>query len=63
VSLEDEAKDVLLKLGLWWWPDADPGKLRDAAGAWRTFAKAVDDVRAPVDNAAATSWAPCSRCV
>lgn len=51
MSVEDEAKKILLKMGLWW-PDADSGKLRDAAGAWRTFADAVDDVRGPVNSAA-----------
>jgi RHS repeat-associated protein len=51
VSIEDEAKKVLLKLGMWW-PDANSGTLRHAADAWRTFADAVDDVRTPVNNAA-----------
>jgi hypothetical protein len=46
VSVEDEAKHILMKMGLWW-PDADSGKLRDAADAWRVFAKAVDDARGP----------------
>ncbi|MBY8887322.1 DUF6531 domain-containing protein [Streptomyces sp. PTM05] len=40
-------------MGLWW-PDADSGTLRTAAGAWRTFATAVDDVRTPVNNTAAS---------
>ncbi|MGW1182636.1 RHS repeat-associated core domain-containing protein [Streptomyces drozdowiczii] len=53
MSIEDEAKDLLLKLGLWW-PDANSGTLRSAAGAWRTFADAVDDVRTPVNNAASS---------
>jgi hypothetical protein len=51
VSVEDEAKKILMKMGLWW-PDADTGKLRDAADAWRTFADAVDDVRGPANSAA-----------
>lgn len=51
MSVEDEAKDLLLKLGMWW-PDANSGTLRSAATAWRTFADAVDDVRTPVNNAA-----------
>nr|WP_158942335.1 polymorphic toxin type 17 domain-containing protein [Streptomyces sp. ERV7] len=51
MSLEDEAKKVLLKLGMWW-PDANSGTLRHAAQAWRTFADAVDDVRTPVNNTA-----------
>ncbi|MFE2288517.1 hypothetical protein ACFXDJ_30670 [Streptomyces sp. NPDC059443] len=50
---EDEAKDLLLTLGLWW-PDANSGTLRHAADAWRTFADAVDDVRTPVNNAASS---------
>ncbi|MFJ2403372.1 DUF6531 domain-containing protein [Streptomyces xanthochromogenes] len=37
-----------------WWPDANSGTLRHAAGAWRTFADAVDDVRTPVNNAASS---------
>ncbi len=51
MSAEDEAKHILMKMGLWW-PDADSGKLRKAADAWRTFADAVDDVRGPVNSAA-----------
>nr|WP_234392139.1 DUF6531 domain-containing protein [Streptomyces sp. WM6378] len=51
MSVEDEAKKILLKLGMWW-PDANSGTLRHAADAWRTFADAVDDVRTPVNNAA-----------
>lgn len=51
MSIEDEAKDLLLKLGMWW-PDANSGTLRSAADAWRAFADAVDDVRTPVNNAA-----------
>ncbi|MDX6361376.1 MAG: hypothetical protein QOC85_379 [Streptomyces sp.] len=53
VSVEDEAKKILLKLGLWW-PDADADKLREAATAWRTFAGSVDDVRAPVHRTASS---------
>ncbi|MFI6054658.1 hypothetical protein ACIBCO_31805 [Streptomyces violascens] len=51
MSVEDEAKKILLKLGMWW-PDANSGTLRHAAQAWRTFADAVDDVRTPVNNTA-----------
>ncbi|WP_234384925.1 DUF6531 domain-containing protein [Streptomyces sp. MMG1121] len=40
-------------MGLWW-PEADPDKLRDAANAWRAFADAVDDVRAPVNRSASS---------
>ncbi|MEU4351319.1 RHS repeat-associated core domain-containing protein [Streptomyces sp. NPDC023838] len=53
MSIEDEAKKVLLKLGMWW-PDANSGTLRHAAQAWRTFADAVDDVRTPVNNTASS---------
>ncbi|MFF9406468.1 hypothetical protein ACF1B0_13230 [Streptomyces anandii] len=51
MSVEDEARHILLKMGLWW-PEADPGRLREAAKAWRAFADAVDDVRAPVHRSA-----------
>jgi RHS repeat-associated protein len=51
VSIEDEAKKILLKLGMWW-PDGNSGTLRHAAGAWRTFADSVDDVRTATNNAA-----------
>ncbi|MEU6662245.1 DUF6531 domain-containing protein [Streptomyces sp. NPDC046821] len=53
MSIEDEAKKILLHLGLWW-PDADSDSLRSAATAWRTFADAVDDVRAPVHKSASS---------
>ncbi|MEE4494229.1 WXG100-like domain-containing protein [Streptomyces sp. BE230] len=53
MSIEDEAKDLLLKLGPWW-PDANSGTLRSVADAWRAFAESVDDVRTPVNNAATT---------
>ncbi|MFG2629372.1 RHS repeat-associated core domain-containing protein [Streptomyces sp. NPDC048473] len=53
MSIEDEAKDLLLKVGLWW-PDANSGTLRSVADAWRTFADSVDDVRTPVNNAASS---------
>ncbi|MGM9334681.1 polymorphic toxin type 17 domain-containing protein [Streptomyces murinus] len=51
MSIEDKARHVLLKMGLWW-PEADSGKLRDAAKAWRAFADSVDDVRSPVHRSA-----------
>ncbi|MEU7560939.1 DUF6531 domain-containing protein [Streptomyces eurythermus] len=53
MSVEDKARHILLKLGLWW-PEADSDKLRDAAKAWRTFANAVDDVRSPVHRSASS---------
>ncbi|WP_074996017.1 polymorphic toxin type 17 domain-containing protein [Streptomyces misionensis] len=51
MSIEDKARHILLDLGLWW-PEADSGKLRDAAKAWRAFADSVDDVRSPVHRSA-----------
>lgn len=53
VSVEDKARHILLKLGMWW-PEADSGKLRAAAKAWTAFADSVDDVRAPVHRSAAS---------
>ncbi|MES4890408.1 DUF6531 domain-containing protein [Streptomyces sp. NPDC096012] len=53
MSVEDKARHILLELGLWW-PEADSGKLRDAAKAWRAFADSVDDVRAPVHRSASS---------
>ena len=53
MSVEDEARKILLHLGLWW-PEADSGKLRSAATARRTFADAVDDVRGPVNQSASS---------
>ncbi|MFE7116025.1 polymorphic toxin type 30 domain-containing protein [Streptomyces sp. NPDC057654] len=51
MSIEDEAKKILLHLGMWW-PDANSGTLRHAADAWRTFADSVDDVRSATNNSA-----------
>ncbi|MER0449588.1 polymorphic toxin type 28 domain-containing protein [Streptomyces sp. Edi4] len=51
MSVEDTAKHILLKMGLWW-PDANSGTLRTAASAWRTFADSVDDVRGPTNTTA-----------
>ncbi|MFH8980746.1 DUF6531 domain-containing protein [Streptomyces varsoviensis] len=51
MSIEDEAKKILLKLGMWW-PDANSGTLRHAADAWRTFADSVDDVRGATNREA-----------
>ncbi|WP_413799202.1 DUF6531 domain-containing protein [Streptomyces iranensis] len=53
MSIEDKAKALLMKLGMWW-PDANSGTLRDAADAWRTFADSVDDVRVATNKAATT---------
>ncbi|MCZ0988710.1 DUF6531 domain-containing protein [Streptomyces diastatochromogenes] len=53
MSIEDKARHILLKLGMWW-PEADSGQLREAAKAWRTFAGAVDDVRSPVHRNASS---------
>ncbi|WP_421107835.1 DUF6531 domain-containing protein [Streptomyces sp. NEAU-S77] len=52
-EVEEKAKALLLKLGMWW-PDANSGTLRHAADAWRTFADSVDDVRAASNKAATT---------
>ncbi|MEV0262608.1 DUF6531 domain-containing protein [Streptomyces sp. NPDC050617] len=51
MSVEDEAKKILLHLGMWW-PDANSGTLRHAAEAWRTFADSVDDVRGATNRQA-----------
>ena len=51
MSVEDEAKGILEKLGLEW-PDGDPDKLREAARAWRAFASDVDEVRGATNKAA-----------
>ncbi|MFF5446967.1 RNase A-like domain-containing protein [Streptomyces sp. NPDC012888] len=53
MSVEDEVKDVLIEMGMWW-PDANSGSLRAAAGHWRTFADAVDDVLSASNGAAGT---------
>ncbi len=53
MSVEDTARSILLKMGLWW-PEADADKLREAAKAWRTFAGSVDDVRSPVHRSASS---------
>ncbi|MFI1965332.1 RNase A-like domain-containing protein [Streptomyces pathocidini] len=40
----EETKEYLVEsLGMWW-PDADEGRLREAAAAWRTFADAVHEI-------------------
>ncbi|MEV0275319.1 polymorphic toxin type 30 domain-containing protein [Streptomyces sp. NPDC050610] len=51
MNVEEEAKKILLKLGMWW-PDANSGTLRHAADAWRTFAGSVDDVRGATNRSA-----------
>nr|WP_308406118.1 DUF6531 domain-containing protein [Streptomyces sp. TML10] len=53
MSVEDKARHILLKLGMWW-PEADAGKLRSAAKAWSAFADSVDDVRSPVHRSASS---------
>ncbi|WP_051857065.1 DUF6531 domain-containing protein [Streptomyces sp. NRRL S-1868] len=47
----EKAKAALETVGLKW-PDGDPGKLRDAAQAWRDFAEDVDDVIAATNKSA-----------
>ncbi len=51
MSVESRARDILLDMGMWW-SEADSGRLRQAAHAWRTFASAVDDVHTASDHAA-----------
>ncbi|MGW7356333.1 DNA/RNA non-specific endonuclease [Streptomyces sp. NPDC054802] len=53
MSVEDVAKDVLMEMGMWW-PDANSGSLRAAAGHWRDFADAVDDVCHAANRTATT---------
>ncbi len=53
MSVESEARSILLDMGMWW-PDADSAALREAATAWRTFATAVDGVRTPTGRTAAS---------
>ncbi|MEV0278230.1 DUF6531 domain-containing protein [Streptomyces sp. NPDC050610] len=53
MSAAEKAKGILEHLGLHW-PAGDPGKLREAAKAWRTFAGRVDDVHTPVHHAASS---------
>ncbi|KAB7850213.1 DUF6531 domain-containing protein [Streptomyces mobaraensis] len=53
MSIEDKAKSILLKLGMWW-PDANSGTLRKAADAWNMFADTVDEVRRDSNKAAQT---------
>ncbi len=48
----EEAKEWLVEAMGMWWPDADEGKLREAAGAWRDFADAVVEVRQAANNKA-----------
>jgi hypothetical protein len=54
VSVADKARKVVQDLTGMWWPDADEGKLRDAAKAWRDFADDVEDVTAAANKAART---------
>ncbi|MEC4016983.1 WXG100-like domain-containing protein [Streptomyces sp. H27-D2] len=49
----EEAKEWLVESVGMWWPDGDEHKLRQAADAWRTYADAVDDVRAASNRKAA----------
>lgn len=54
MSVADKARKVVQDLTGMWWPDADEGKLRDAAKAWRDFADDVEDVTAAANKAART---------
>ncbi|WP_405806208.1 DUF6531 domain-containing protein [Streptomyces sp. NBC_01187] len=51
MSVVEKAWEILEGMGLIW-PDADEGKLRDAARAWRAFAKDVEEVRGDTNNSA-----------
>lgn len=51
MSIEDEARSILEKIGLTW-PDGDPDQLREAAKAWRAFAETVDDVKVATNHSA-----------
>ncbi|XTP08754.1 DUF6531 domain-containing protein [Streptomyces albus subsp. chlorinus] len=53
MSVKEEARAILEKMGLHW-PDGDPDKLREAAKAWRAFAKTVDEVKRETDHRART---------
>lgn len=53
MSVDEVAKDILMKMGMWW-PDANSGSLRAAAGHWRDFAEAVDEVRIASNRTAGT---------
>ncbi|MGP4001327.1 WXG100 family type VII secretion target [Streptomyces sp. 8N706] len=48
----EEAKEYLVEALGMWWPDADEGKLREAADAWRTFADEVHGVRGATNSKA-----------
>jgi hypothetical protein len=49
---ESTAAEIVRKTTGMWWPDADSGKLREAASAWKTMATALDDVAAAANNSA-----------
>ncbi|MEU2721573.1 DUF6531 domain-containing protein [Streptomyces smyrnaeus] len=51
MSALEKAWEILEKMGLIW-PDGDEGKLRDAAKAWRAFAKDVEEVRGDTNHSA-----------
>ncbi|WP_301129286.1 DUF6531 domain-containing protein [Streptomyces cacaoi] len=51
MSALEKAWEILEGMGLVW-PDADEGKLRDAARAWRAFAADADEVRRETDHSA-----------
>ncbi|MCD0483388.1 EndoU domain-containing protein [Streptacidiphilus sp. ASG 303] len=52
MSAADKAKEIVQDLTGMWWPAADEHGLREAAGAWRTFAEAVDDCCAAANSEA-----------
>ncbi|MEV0093728.1 RNase A-like domain-containing protein [Streptomyces sp. NPDC050738] len=51
-GVSDKTREIVQDLTGMWWPDADEGKLRDAARAWRTFADAVEKLTGLTNNAA-----------
>ncbi|GAA1369981.1 RNase A-like domain-containing protein [Streptomyces beijiangensis] len=52
MSGADKTREIVQDLTGMWWPDADEGKVRDAARAWRTFADAVENLTGISNNAA-----------
>ncbi|MGP3989049.1 WXG100-like domain-containing protein [Streptomyces sp. 3N207] len=52
-DFEDAKEWLVEKMGMWW-PDADEGKLREAARHWREFAKVVGDVTQETNSKSGT---------
>ncbi|WP_431981737.1 DUF6531 domain-containing protein [Streptomyces qinglanensis] len=51
MSALEKAWEILERMGLIW-PDGDEGKLRDAAKAWRAFAKDAEEVQGDTNHSA-----------